>query len=181
MTQIITCSSCKKNESVYNEKSKSYYKSCYECRNKKKKKSLSIKSDNQYNVSIESDNQDNVSTKSSTHQSQTSALKSLQILTNNSNSTNFYNIGSPDYDESEQRKPTINEQLEHINMSLDQLTNAMTNNLIRGTGNDDIELLKSRIDNIEVMLEQQNKFISDIEANIKHCRYQIYCSCENRN
>ena len=136
---------------------------------------VSIKSDNQYNVSIKSDNQDNVSTKSSTHQSQTSVLKSLQILTNNSNSTNVYNIGSPDYDESEQRKPTINERLEHINMSLDQLTNAMTNKLIGGTGNDDIELLKSRIDNIEVMIEKQNKFISDIEANIKHCIYQIYC------
>ena len=43
------------------------------------------------------------------------------------------------------------------------------------TGNDDVELLKSRIDNIEVMLENQNKSVSDIEASIKHCIYQIYC------
>jgi hypothetical protein len=37
------------------------------------------------------------------------------------------------------------------------------------TRNDDVELLKSRIDNIEVMLENQNKLISDIEASVKHC------------
>ena len=41
------------------------------------------------------------------------------------------------------------------------------------TSNDDVELLKSRIDNIEVTLESQNKLISDIEASIKHCIYQI--------
>ena len=44
------------------------------------------------------------------------------------------------------------------------------------TSNDDVELLKSRIDNIEVMLENQNKLISDIEASLKHCIYQIYCT-----
>ena len=43
------------------------------------------------------------------------------------------------------------------------------------TSNDDVELLKSRIDNIEVMLENENKFIGDIEASIKRCTYQIYC------
>ena len=118
-----------------------------------RKKPVSTKSDNQDNVSTKSDNQDNVSTKSSTHQSQTSVLNSLHILGNNSNSTNFYNIH--DEEESEQRKPTINEKLDHINMSLDQLTNAMTNNLMGQTTNDDIELLKARIDNIEVMLENQ--------------------------
>ena len=37
------------------------------------------------------------------------------------------------------------------------------------TIHDDVELLKSRIGNIELMLENQNKLISDIEASIKHC------------
>ena len=60
-------------------------------------------------------------------------------------------------------------------MSLDQLTNAMTNNLMGETTNDDIDLLKARIDNIEVMLENPNKFTCDLEANIKYCIYQIYC------
>ena len=41
--------------------------------------------------------------------------------------------------------------------------------------NDDVDMLKSRIDDIELMLEKQNKLISDVEASIKHCRYQIYC------
>ena len=40
------------------------------------------------------------------------------------------------------------------------------------TGNADVEFLKSRIDNIEVMFENQNKLISYIEASIKHCIYQ---------
>jgi len=43
------------------------------------------------------------------------------------------------------------------------------------TSNDDIELLKSRIDNIELMLENPNKLCNEIESNIKHCKYQIYC------
>jgi len=43
------------------------------------------------------------------------------------------------------------------------------------TTNDDVDMLKPRIDNIELMLETQNKLISDIEASIKHCIYQIYC------
>ena len=43
------------------------------------------------------------------------------------------------------------------------------------TTHDDVELLKSRIDSIELMLENQNELISDIEAIIKHCIYQIYC------
>ena len=43
------------------------------------------------------------------------------------------------------------------------------------TTNDDVELLESRIDNTELMLENQNKLISDIEASIKHCIYRTYC------
>ena len=43
------------------------------------------------------------------------------------------------------------------------------------SSNDDVDRLKSRIDNIELMLEKQNKLINDIEASIKHCIYQIYC------
>ena len=38
-----------------------------------------------------------------------------------------------------------------------------------------IDLLKSRIDNIELMLENQDKLISDIEASSKRCIYQIDC------
>ena len=41
--------------------------------------------------------------------------------------------------------------------------------------NDDVDVLKTRNDNIELMLEEQNKLISGIEANIKHWIYQIYC------
>ena len=43
------------------------------------------------------------------------------------------------------------------------------------TSNDDIELLKSRIDNLELMLENQNELFNDTKAIIKHCTYQIYC------
>ena len=43
------------------------------------------------------------------------------------------------------------------------------------SANDDVDMLKSRIDNIELMLEKQSKLISDIEASIEHCINQIYC------
>jgi len=128
-------------------------------------------------------------------------LNSLHIIANkfgsdtSANTTKFYNVHDNDEEEDrggestpsergktpfdqDQRKPTINEKLDHINMSLDQVKHTMTNHPItldRQTSNDDIELLKARIDNIEVMLESQNKLISDIESNIKHCIYQIYC------
>ena len=39
----------------------------------------------------------------------------------------------------------------------------------------DVELLKSRIDNIGLMLENQNKLSSDIQASTKYCIYQIHC------
>ena len=45
------------------------------------------------------------------------------------------------------------------------------------TTNDDVDVLKSRIDNIELTLENQNKIISDIEASVKHCimdRCKVY-------
>ena len=41
------------------------------------------------------------------------------------------------------------------------------------SSNDDVDMLKSRIDNVELMLGKQSKLINDIEANIKHCIYQI--------
>ena len=71
--------------------------------------------------------------------------------------------------------PTINERLDHINMSLDQVKNQMKNHPMGQTTNDDVDMLKLRVDNIELMLENQNKLISDIEASIKLCTYQIYC------
>ena len=43
------------------------------------------------------------------------------------------------------------------------------------TTNDDADALKSRIDSTELLIEKQNKLISDIEASIKHCIYQNYC------
>ena len=91
---------------------------------------------------------------------------------NSINTTKFYNLGD---EEQEQRKPTINEKLDHMNMSLEQVKNTMGNHHMGQPTNDDIELLKARIDNIEVMLQNQNKLIGDIESNIKHCTYQIYC------
>ena len=42
---------------------------------------------------------------------------------------------------------------------------------MRQTSNDDVEVSKSRIDNIELMLEKQNKLIKYIEASIKHIIY----------
>ena len=143
---------------------------------KVQEKQVSTKPDNEDNVSTKADNEDNVSTKSSTQQSQSSLLNSLHIIANNTNTTKFHNIGDDDNDEEqEQRKPTINEKLDHMNMSLEQVMNTMANHPMGQTTNDDMELLKARIDNIEVMLETQNKLIGDIEANIKHCIYQIYC------
>ena len=73
-------------------------------------------------------------------------------------------------DDEENRKPTITEKLDYINISLNEIKNEISR-----LDNDDIELLKLRIDNIEMKLQNQNKLINDIEANIKQCIYQIYC------
>ena len=50
----------------------------------------------------------------------------------------------------------------------------MKNYPIGHTTNDDVDVLKSRIDNIGLMLKR-NKLSSDIEASIKHCIYQTCC------
>ena len=161
MADTIICSRCKnKFKSEYNDKTKCCFKTCSKCRKislEAKKAKSSTKSDN---------DDDNVSCKSSTEQSHISLLNTLQVISNNTNRTEFYNIN----DDEEQRRPTINEKLDHINMLLDDIKKDM-----KPTTNDDVELLKSRIDNIEIMMEKQNKLINDMEANIKHCIYQIYC------
>ena len=36
------------------------------------------------------------------------------------------------------------------------------------SSNDDVDMLKSRIDNNDLMLEKQSKLVNDIEAIIKH-------------
>ena len=95
-------------------------------------------------------------------------------LTNNINKTQFYNIGNDNRDEPfEYRKPTINERLDHVHISLDQVKYQVKNVPMRQTTNDDVELLESWNDNLALMLGIQNKRISDIEASIEHCTYQI--------
>ena len=67
-------------------------------------------------------NEDNISTKSSTQQSQSSFFYTLEILTNNINTTQFCNIDNDNTFESfEHRKPTINERLDNLHISLDQV------------------------------------------------------------
>ena len=96
-------------------------------------------------------------------------MNTLKIITNNITKTQFYNIDNGNADESfEHRKPTINQRLYHIHISLEQVKNRKTNYPMEQTSNGDIELLKSRIDNIELMIENQNKLFNDIEANIEH-------------
>ena len=46
------------------------------------------------------------------------------------------------------------------------------------TTNDDVDVLKSRIDSIELMLETQNELISDIEASVKRCIYHFFANCD---
>jgi len=93
---------------------------------------------------------------------------------NNNNTTQFYNIDNANaYESFEHKKPAIYETLGNIHISLDQVA---SQKIPKGqTTHDDVDVLKSRIDNIELMLEDQNKLISDIEASIKHCIYQVYC------
>ena len=75
----------------------------------------------------------------------------------------------------EHRNPTINEILDNIHIPVDQVNGQMKNYTMGQTTNDDVDVLKSRIDNIELMLENQSKLISDTDASVKHCIYQIYC------
>jgi len=117
----------------------------------------------------------NISTKSSTQQSQSSCFNALEIITNNNNATQLYDVDNGNTDGAlEHRKPTIIEIFDNIHIPLDHVKSHMKTYPIWQTTNDDVDVLKSRIDNVELMLESQN-LISDIEANIKHCVYQIYC------
>ena len=98
--------------------------------------------------------EDNISTKSSTQQSQSSFFNTSEIITNHNDTTQFHNVCNYDTDEPfEHRKPTINARLDNIHISLDQVKNHMKNYPMGQTTNDDVELLKSRIYNIEFMLE----------------------------
>ena len=115
MTQLTICSSCNKHyDSVINEKNKTYYKTCNDCRHARKQR-IRRKSHPQTKI-----NEDNIPTKSSTQHSQSSISNTLETITNNINSIQFLNIGNDNTDETfEHRKPTINEILNHINISLD--------------------------------------------------------------
>jgi len=62
-----------------------------------------------------------------------------------------------------------NKRLNNIHISLEQIKSQIKNYPMGQTTNDDVDMLKSRTDNIELILENQNKLISDIEASIKHC------------
>ena len=86
MTRPIICSSCKKNIVIQfiMKKTKTILKHVVivekERRLQKKQPPLTP------------NNEDNVSTKSSTQQSQSSCFNTLEIITNNTNTTQFYNI-----------------------------------------------------------------------------------------
>jgi len=123
-------------------------------------------------------NEDNISTKSSTQQSQSSISNTLEIITNNINQTQFYNIdnNSNMSEPFEHRKPTINGRRNHIHVSLDQVKNQMENHHMGETTSDDVDMLKSRIDNIELMLERQNKLVILKQAlNTVYIRFIANC------
>ena len=131
-----------------------YYKTWNDCRHVRKQR---VRRKTQ-----QPNNEDNLSTKSSTQQSQSSILNTLETITSKTNKTQFHNIDNDSdnmYEPLEHRKPTINERLNHIHISLDQVKNQ-----IAQSTNDDVGMLKSWIDNVEVMLEKQNKSLNDIEA-----------------
>ena len=80
------------------------------------------------------------------------------MITNNISTTQFYNIDNYITDGSfEHRKPTINERLDYIHISLDQVRNHTKNCPTGQTNNVDVEPLKSRIDHIEWTSDNQNK------------------------
>ena len=118
-------------------------------------------------------NEDNISIKSSTQDSQSSISNTSEIIANNITTIQFFTIGNDTDNMNEHRKPTIHERLNHIHTSLDEVKNKIENKPMRQTSNDDVELVKSRIDNIEVMLENRNKLIGDFEASMKHCINQF--------
>ena len=82
----------------------------------------------------------------------------IRNITDDNNTTQFYNIdnGNDNMNASfGQRKPTISQRLDHIHISLDQVKNHMKSHPLGQTTNDDVVILKSRIDDIELMLEKQ--------------------------
>ena len=81
--------------------------------------------------------------KSITQQSQSSCFNTLEIITNDNNTTLFHNIGNDNtYETFEHRKPTVNERLDNIHISLDQVKGQIGNHPVGQTINDDVDVLK---------------------------------------
>jgi len=79
----------------------------------------------------------------------------IRNITDDNNTTQCYNIdnGNGNMNASfGQRKPTINQRLNHMHISLDQVKNQMKSHAMGQTTNDDVDVLKSRIDDTELML-----------------------------
>ena len=90
-------------------------------------------------------NEDNISTKSSAQQSQSYFFNTLEIITNNTTTTQLFNMDNDNTDESfEHRRPTISERFDNIHISLDQVNNQMKNYPMGQTTTDDVEVLKSK-------------------------------------
>ena len=170
MTQLVICSSCNKHyDSVMNEKPNAVIKHVMTVGMLESKELEST-------LAKPKNNEDNISIKSSTQDSQSSNSNTSEIIANNINTIQFFTIGNDNDNMNERRRPTIHERLNHIHISLDEIKNKIENNKTMQTTNEDIELLKSRTDNIELMLENQSKLTSDIGASIKHCIHQMYCN-----
>ena len=148
MAQLMICSSRKRHyDSVQNGKPKTYFKKCNDRRHVRKQRVR--------RKAQQANNEDNISTRSITQQSQSSlSLNTLETITSSTNKTQYYDIDNDNDNMNElleHRKPTVDERLSRIHISVDQVKKQMAQ-----SSNDDVAMLKSRGDDIELILEKQN-------------------------
>lgn len=151
-------------------KNRGTYKSCKSCRmkitrkprtKKQKETASTITPDDSIEETIENNKSDVVN-----------ILDDIQIIPTQ---PSFYNIG--EYDENKNEEEEESQKPLTINSKLDMIYNSIgvSNNNNIGTNDEQIDLLKSRIDNLELILQKQMKLVEDMERNIQNCLYKIYC------
>jgi len=162
------CKVCKiEFEPEIDYKNRGTYKSCKSCRMNIKRKPRT-KPTKETTSTIAPD--ESIETIENTKSDVVNILDDIQIIPTQ---PSFYNIGEYDEnleDEETQKPLTINSKLDMIYNSI-----GVSNNNNIGTNDEQIDLLKSRIDNIELILQKQMKLIEDVEKNIQNCLYKIYC------
>ena len=159
------CKVCRKDfEEEFDKKNKTSYKTCKSCRDMKAKPRRKAKSSSTLQDETIEPIESIETLEANTHIE--NILNAIEIIPNIT-PPKFYDIS--DNEDEEGSKPLT------INSKLDMIYTLLNNNHNTPTNTEDINLLKSRIDNLELVIQNHIKSTEEMEKNILNCLYKIYC------